>query len=554
MSGGGNATAGDDPNSCIPGPLKDFVFDLYQSTRHAYDADEQSVLYSGTFRDLTAKYFASSAWPSPASISSECGDDPLFLAFYSELTIRHLHSTTRPQVRDLIEGWHVYCTLFDLLLSEAPETSATGSASTTNGKVFITPEWAFDIVHEFVYQFQGFCQFRTKTALHAHNKSSAGGNNQSTEALVVLSSNRDAWAVETVLFYLHRFLSYIPLDKAAAKDNLAYKYLGIFSSVAVSRLECLLGDYHQSLVSLAPLYEDTANMSVVNEVFKARLSLAYHAGVSYFMLRRYKDTINILSDMCLTLQRGFKSGQLTKLGGYDQFKKLQERMIAILAIVTHICPYAKVDDALTRAIRDKHGSQLSKIELGENGYEDLFILGAPKFISPALPDYTIKTDDEPGSNTLTSHSSGLDAYNLQIKQFMTQMSQQRALRKLRSYLKLYTSIPIDKLAAFNDTPSEEFISSLLCYKHKMNQLERNDKERQHPILEGTLKSAMDIHYYINENVIHISESNSSDGAGGKIVHDKDGYQGLLRFEHFYMQQIVTNEEIRKDIDALDINF
>ena len=52
---GATAPVEDDPNSCIPGPLRDFVFDLYQSTRHSCNVDEQSVLYKETFRDLSSK-------------------------------------------------------------------------------------------------------------------------------------------------------------------------------------------------------------------------------------------------------------------------------------------------------------------------------------------------------------------------------------------------------------------------------------------------------------------------------------------------------------------
>lgn len=546
MSSG--TAAVDDPNSCIPGPLRDFVFDLHQSTRNSFNAAEQTLLYHGTFRDLSTKYFASSAWPSPSSISSECQNEPLFLAFYREITHRHLHSSTRPAVQDRIDGWHIYRNLFDLLLNEAPDAETSG-----NGNVFIIPEWVFDIMHEFVYQFQGFCQFRTQQVLTAHARSATKSTSSTViETLEVLSQNRDVWAVETVLFYLHRFISYASIDANDKPFLLTYKYLGIFSSVALSRLECLLGDYRESLSSLAPIYTTVSeNTQVVNNVFQARLSLAYHAGVSYFMLRRYKDTTNILADICTQLQRGFKSGQLRKLAGYDQFVKLQERMIALLAIVTHICPDAKVDDSLVRAIREKHGNQLLKIEAGEEGYEDLFIFACPKFVSPSVPDYQAALDESAAGVTsgAVSTSSGQDAYNLQIKQFMTEMSQQRALRKLRSYLKLYTSIHVDKLAAFNDTPAQEFISYLLCYKHKMNQIENDDKKCTSPI-EGKVASALDTHYFLMGDVIHISE----DGEGVTNSAKGNSAQKLVKFEHFFMQQILANEEIRKEVENLNVNF
>merc|ERR1712032_1326800 len=184
---------------------------------------------------------------------------------------------------------------------------------------YILPEWAFDILHEFVYQFQGFCQFRTQTA--ANVASAASGHK----------------------------------------------------------------------------YNKTPNMDTIkllNTVFQAKLSLAYHAGVSYLMLRRYKDATRVLGDICANMQRLFKTGMLRKLpGATDQFQKLYDRMIALLAIVTHICPAPKLDEGIVRTVREKHGNQLLKIESGEEGYEDLFIFACPKFITPSVPDYNVLMGD-----------------------------------------------------------------------------------------------------------------------------------------------------------------
>jgi translation initiation factor 3 subunit L len=62
-------------------------------------------------------------------------------------------------------------------------------------------------------------------------------------------------------------------------------------------------------------------------------------------------------------------------------------MIALLAILSHVCPKSVVDDAIATVIREKHSNNLSKIELGEEGYEDLFVFACPKFVNPAVPDY-----------------------------------------------------------------------------------------------------------------------------------------------------------------------
>ena len=508
------------------------------------------------------------------------------MALYRELTHRHLHSVTRIQVTDRIDGWHVYRNLFDLLLLEAPSPEDAAKAETKGpsslSSLYILPVWAFDILHEFVYQFQGFCQFRTQTTANYAKLSTTPGKSPSShvmESLDVLSKNRDAWAVETVLFYLHRLIAVGSSKGIKNKSAIApaYRHLSIFASVALSRLECLLGDYRASLNAFEDLLDPQAEL-IVNSVFSAKLSLAYHTGISFLMVRRYKDATKVLGDICSQLQRGFKTGQLRKLAGSDQFMKLFDRMIALLAILTHICPSAsKLDDSIIRIIRDKHSTQLSKIEAGEEGYEEIFIFSCPKFISPAVPDYASvqnlgnsnnggnSASGEEGSNaepSLISHA-GQDAYRLQINQFMLEMSQQQSLRKMRSYMKLYTSIGVSKLAGFNDTAEEDFLARLVCCKHKMNQLEMSDlgsstststtavissnedvvdsstvaafSSKGHIVdREEKLKTALDIHYYIVDDMVHVDEAEKQ-----------------RRFENYFMRGIQLNSEIIKDVEGIE---
>uniref|UniRef100_A0A7S0GKJ9 Eukaryotic translation initiation factor 3 subunit L n=1 Tax=Proboscia inermis TaxID=420281 RepID=A0A7S0GKJ9_9STRA len=523
-------------DACLPAPLKDFVFDLHDSARRSFVVTEQEALYTGEFRELTSKYFSNTAWPSTDSVSSECGADPLFLALYKELTHRHLHSISRPQVRDRIDGWRVYRALFDQLLKEADAASEEGAEVQ---ELYILPTWAFDIMHEFVYQFQGFCQFRTTSASNASQaakKEDDGNNGQNkshhlNETMDVLTSNRDAWAVETVLFYLHRLVVFAG-GNAPTK---AHYHLGVFARVALSRMECLLGDYRACLSAVSPIVEERA---VVDTVFSARLSLAYHAGVSYLMLRRYRDAARTLGSICSALQRAFKTGQIggrnnnQTHGGNanvhnDQSRKINDRMIALLAIVTHVCPATWItidDERVSKLIREKHGSQLAKIEAGEEGYEDLFMFACPKFVSPAVPDY---------GGVTKSHAANHDVYRLQVRQFMLEMNQHATLRKLRSYMKLYSSIGVEKLAAFNDVPKEEFVDMLLCYKHRMRQLEVVPGESEGEAAGEEAKDALDIHFFLDADVVHVDEAAKQ-----------------RRFEKFFLTQISLSGEISREAELI----
>lgn len=527
-----------DQDLCIPKPLKDFVFNLHDSVRTSQIQSEQCSLYHGTFRDLNSKYFTQGAWPSPHSISMECGDDSLFLALYKELTQRYLYSTTRPNVGDRVVGWHVYRTLFDLILDEA-SVNVNPEQCNKYGSFFIFPDWAFDILHEFVYQFQGFCQLRVTTFANASKHGTQecisekkNKMNNVIEVLNVLSSNRDAWAVETVLFYLHRLVAV-----GGEAHVLAFKYLGIFASVTLSRLECLLGDYRACLSALMPIKSIKSKISsstcdeedsilltaeeTVSGVFSARLSVAYHAGISYLMLRKYKDAVKTLSHICSFMQRGFKIGQFKNFPASDQFSKLYDRMIALLAILNHVCTVPRlIDEAVSKAVRDKHGKQLSKIDSGEIGYEDLFIFACPKFISPAVPDY---------NNVMNLNTSfrllGQDAYKLQVKHFIDEMASQHSMRKLKSYMKLYKSISVSKLGRL--VIEDDILPLLLSYKQKMHQTGVSRESGEAPF---------DVQYFIHDDIIHIEE---------------EGKQS--RFEQCFISRISQNSQILKDVESILID-
>jgi translation initiation factor 3 subunit L len=477
------------------------------------------------------------------AIAAECNGDPLFLAFYRELTHRHWHAVSRPSLRERMEGWDVYRELFDELLEGAEEESISSQPS-----FFILPEWAFDILHEFVYQFQGFCQFRTTLYASANkhgllpsaevaevategdavpppptNTSKKGAPHHVVENLALMKEDaaKDVWSVDTVMYYLHRF---VQIGTSPACTVPAYQYFGIFASVALSRLECLLTDYTGSLASLAPVLENTTSMvvkhdiepkdfsQVINGVFSAKLSMTYHAGISFLMLRRYKDATTTVGDLCLYMQRGFKTGELRQLPNSDQLFKNYDRMIALLALCTHLCPQTEiVDESIIKVIREKHSAQL-----GKEAYTELFVFCSPKFVSPAIPDFSVRGQSD-------------NAYKQQVQLLEAEFQDQPSFRVLRSYLKLYTTIPISKLVTFGN---EEH--TLPCLKLKMRQLE--DTKASIPSLkQASLKSALDIHYYVEK----------AEGSDEEIVH-VDEAEKQRTFENYFFGQISQSYEIRKD--------
>lgn len=216
-------------------------------------------------------------------------------------------------------------------------------------------------------------------------------------------------------------------------------------------------------------------------------------------------------------------------------------MVALLAVLSHICPVAVVDDSIASIVRDKHANNLSKIESGEEGYEDLFVFACPKFVNPAVPDYDQAL--QPGSPAVPY---GQDAYKLQVQHFMNEMAAHASLRKMHSYMSLYTSIEVEKLASFNDMKKEDFEAWLTCFKHKMRQLERGTvatsaESASKGVVKGVnsnqdkVGTALDIHYNVAGNVVHVDEAEKT-----------------RRFETFFMKQIQNNDDILRQLENIKI--
>lgn len=202
-------------------------------------------------------------------------------------------------------------------------------------------------------------------------------------------------------------------------------------------------------------------------------------------------------------------------------------MIALLAIVTHICPSSIIDESIASVVREKHANNLSKIESGEEGYEELFVFACPKFVNPAVPNY-----EEALQAGAPATPYGQDTYKLQVHHFMNEMAAHATLRKMRSYMTLYTSIGVEKLASFNDMKIEEFESWLSCFKHKMQQLERSAESGA----ADKMGTAMDIHFYVAGNTVHVDEAEKT-----------------RRFENFFMKQIANNDDILRSVERLKVD-
>ena len=202
---------------------------------------EVANLYENSWPKLSDDYFKTSSWPEAHEIAPFVQDDNLFLILYKELYFRHIYARISggPKIEQRFDSYFNYCSLFNIILTP-------GSPVTLD----LPNQWLWEIIDEFIYQFQSFVQFRAKLG------------KKTSEELEILRSNPRTWDVLQVLNVLHSMVEKSNINKqlemySTGKDpdlvagefgrNPLYKMLGYFSLVGLLRLHSLLGDFHQAI-------------------------------------------------------------------------------------------------------------------------------------------------------------------------------------------------------------------------------------------------------------------------------------------------------------------
>jgi len=124
-------------------------------------------------------------------------------------------------------------------------------------------------------------------------------------------------------------------------------------------------------------------------------------------------------------------------------------MYGLLAICVQLSPQ-RIEENVHLVLREKYGDRM-KPQKGtdEKFYEELFAHAAPRFITVG------QIGGENG-----------DPVKLQANLFLNEIKAQAALPVIKSYLKLYTTISLEKLAGFLEMDPIDLRSYLMCLKHK----------------------------------------------------------------------------------------
>lgn len=310
------------------------------------------------------------------------------------------------------------------------------------------------------------------------------------EEINILRDSPNTWGCYNVLNVLYSLIqkSQISEQLAALKrgddadahageygGRALYKMLGYFSIVGLLRVHCLLGDFSLALKTLDDI--ELNKKAMFARVMAAHFDTYYYVGFSYMMMRRYADAIRMFSHILVYVSR---TKNFQKNAQYDTITKKTDQMYALIAICVAFHP-TRLDDTIHTALREKYGEDLNKMQRGGPEtlplFENLFKTACPRFISPTPPDF-----DNPSVN--------VDPIDHHLTIFMDEVKNNMWSPTVKSYLKLYTTMDLNKLAGFLDIGADTLRNWLLVNKQRSRQIRWSESG----LLEGDVVNSNDLDY------------------------------------------------------------
>ncbi|KAG1667471.1 hypothetical protein FOA52_012226 [Chlamydomonas sp. UWO 241] len=500
----------------VPDIVKQFVYYFYRHIRERNIPEIQSM-YETSFLKLSERYYKSVPWPAVELVADVVDQDHVFCLLYKEMYYRHLYARCSPDLRQRCESWDNYCDLFGLLLH-------------SNVNMQLPNQWIWDMIDEFIYQFQSFCQYRSKVS------------QKSPEELELLKKCevKKVWNVLEVLNVLQALVdksgivAEMEADGGAAlfasdgylpNQSNVLRMLGYYSLVGLLRVHTLIGDYQGALKAIYPINLNESVNLFAPKIAGCNIALFYYGGFCYLMQRRYMDAARVFNSVLMYINR--VKQYHTRSAQYEQILKKNEQMYALLAITAALSPAAQklLDENVMTQLRERNAEKIANMEHGNVGtFDELFSYACPKFITPAPPPF-----DNPSVNTSQA------AYRTQLNLFLAEVRSQQTLPLLKQYLQLYSSISLSKLSSLMDIEQGLLRTQLACLKNKTYNLRWNAGA---DATSGTFVAACDIDFYLDVDPI----------TGAEMVIVSDTVHTRHHAE-FISRHIGRFEEIVRDLEG-----
>ncbi|GLB41069.1 putative component of the eukaryotic translation initiation factor 3 (eIF-3) complex, which is involved in protein synthesis of a specialized repertoire of mRNAs and, together with other initiation factors, stimulates binding of mRNA and methionyl-tRNAi to the 40S ribosome [Lyophyllum shimeji] len=511
----------------IPDVVKAFIVHFHQAVLDNNLA-EITVAYESGWNKYTEKFYSRTEWPEAEVIAPLVNDDPIFLILYRELYYRHVYSRLQPNIDDRFHSYENSCELFNYLLnSEGPV------------QLELPEQWLWDIIDEFIYQFQVFCTWRSKV------------KSKTEDELMMLAEGGPVWSSYSVLNVLYSLIQksrineyIVAQQEGKSPEEIAeivgeygqrplYRMLGYFSIIGLLRVHVLLGDFTLALKVMENV--ELNQKSPFTRVTACHVATYYYVGFCYIMLRRYPDAIRTFVQVLNFIMR--MRQYHTRSYQYDQISKTADRMYALFAICNALSP-SRLDDNVANISKERYGEQYAKMARGGEdslaAFEELFLYACPKFITANPPPY-----DDPAALALLIPPSptdsptqtpaplpSVDPTHRHLSLFLADVAAQVQVPTLRSFLKLYTSLGAKKLANFLDADEEEIVQEMMLMKQVSKSVSRVPGSEK-GLLDGQTITTSDLNFVIADNMVHIAESTIGRRYAGWFIKNTERTQRIF---------------------------
>ncbi|KAG8343872.1 putative RNA polymerase I associated factor PAF67 [Trypanosoma vivax] len=388
-------TTNPDIESDIPREVLEFFVELNRAVEE-HNANVLNDLYEEQFPSLTQDFYVAGQgqfrpWPSlQISQVAQCFKNRTAKLLYSFLRSKHFFTDRAVKQKDAEASWKTFEDLFPILSS---------------GNCAIPNWFLWDIFDEFLFQMTVVYQKRF-----------AGQKMWLlSKTLEMVGEVVDASKIEEVM------KSKKP-DEIVKPGKEHTKWMcGFFGVITLAKINVLLGDYTTALSVLKPLDVYGSGKYILTSVAPASVSLLYHMGFCYLMLRRYADA-----------SRVFRLSFSTKVNSRKFSEKVQMDC-AYMHVVSCILGGTQPDtfnwwkDERKKRVFDDDKELLTTGD--EERFRDVFDRCSPKFL--AVPPMT------------TSVYKGTEGKELQARLFRRALKQQEDTIQLRGYFGVYQTTTID---------------------------------------------------------------------------------------------------------------
>lgn len=486
----------------VPDAVRSYIRDF----QHAIEKQNIPMIlqyYETDWNKMTERYYKSSPWPHWSNIEHIVGQDNVFILLYKELYFRHVYMLQNgPSHQDRVDSFENYCEWFNFIINPVDQQPVY---------LELPNQWLWDIIDEFIYQFQNYSQYRCKL----QSKDDAEIN------LINDALEENVWSVHSVLNVLQTLVERSKINEQLTAYNekktmedvdaiggafgqcQLYKMLGYFSLIGLLRLQTQLGDYHQALKAIENVTLDMKTSAT--DAADCLIATYYYEAWCKIMLRKYQDAIDSLQEVLLYIERGRKT-VLNKDSQYknDMLSKVQDKMFHMLAICTILYP-CRIDESLEQSMKEKITfDKLTKMQDGDvKIFEEVFSFSCPKFVSPTQPPII-----PPHVNT------HLEPTSRQWRVFEDELDIQAKIPGTRRYLKLYTTMPLSKLAGFMDVSDSELLSLLMAAKCKLKH-STTVYDEQFYKSEDYLHPEVD--FFIDDKMVHIADTRVGSRYGEQFI-------------------------------------